>query len=146
MVLTSKATLQINKPIEEVFEGIVDPEKMTKYFISESSGRLDSSRDLVWKFPEFPETFPITKIVVKTPNLISFVWDPETNVTITLKEWYDHSTVVNVEENGKEYSENNLEWLLSNTAGWANFLACLKAYLEYGIELRKGAFDFMRKT
>lgn len=146
MILTSKATLQINKPIEEVFEGIVAPEKMTKYFISESSDRLDSGVDLVWKFPEFPETFPITKIVVESPNLISFVWDPETNVTITLKEWYDHSTVVNVEENGKEYSENNLEWLLSNTAGWANFLACLKAYLEYGIELRKGAFDFMRKT
>lgn len=30
-----------------------------------------------------------------------------------------------------------------NTEGWANFLACLKAYLEYGINLRKGAFDFL---
>lgn len=29
-----------------------------------------------------------------------------------------------------------------NTEGWANFLACLKAYLDYGINLRKGAFDF----
>ena len=29
------------------------------------------------------------------------------------------------------------------TAGRANFLACLKAYLEYGINLRKVAFDFM---
>ena len=26
----------------------------------------------------------------------------------------------------------------------SNFLACLKAYLEYGINLRKGAFDFMK--
>lgn len=24
------------------------------------------------------------------------------------------------------------------------FLACLKAYLEYGINLGKGAFDFMK--
>ena len=24
-------------------------------------------------------------------------------------------------------------------------LACLKCYLEYGINLRKGAFDYMRK-
>ena len=35
---------------------------------------------------------------------------------------------------------------LGNTEGWANFLACMKAYLEYGIQLRKGAFDFMREN
>ena len=34
--------------------------------------------------------------------------------------------------------------LMGQTEGWANFLACLKAYLEYGINLRKGAFDFMK--
>lgn len=27
----------------------------------------------------------------------------------------------------------------------AYFLACLKGYLEYGIQLRKGAFDCMKK-
>jgi hypothetical protein len=36
--------------------------------------------------------------------------------------------------------------VIGNTEGWANFLACMKAYLEYGIQLRKGAFDFMRKN
>jgi len=45
----------------------------------------------------------------------------------------------------KQYNENNLKWALGNTEGWANFLACMKAYLEYGINLRKGAFDFMKK-
>jgi len=34
---------------------------------------------------------------------------------------------------------------MGNTGGWANFLACLKAYLEYGINLRKDSFDFMAK-
>ncbi|MFD2697467.1 hypothetical protein ACFSQ0_05650 [Mesonia sediminis] len=57
----------------------------------------------------------------------------------------DGSTLVKVNENGKEFSEDNLKWALENSGGWANFLACLKAYLEYGIQLRKGAFDFMRK-
>lgn len=38
-------------------------------------------------------------------------------------------------------SENGICWLKSNTEGWANFLTCLKAYLEYGINLRQGAFD-----
>ena len=40
-------------------------------------------------------------------------------------------------------NEAGIKWLKGNTEGWANFLACLKAWLEYGIHLRKGAFDFM---
>jgi len=42
MKLESNAIIQIQKPIDEVFEGIVNPDKMTKYFISESSGPLET--------------------------------------------------------------------------------------------------------
>lgn len=145
MRLESNATIQIQKPVEEVFEGIVNPEKMTKYFISESNGELETGKDLIWKFPEFDDKFPIKEIKLETNRSISFVWDPETVVKITLEKLPDNSTIVRVNENGKELNEDNLKWALENSGGWANFLACLKAYLEYGIQLRKGAFDFMRK-
>ncbi|WP_121667474.1 SRPBCC domain-containing protein [Mesonia aquimarina] len=145
MNLESKAFIQIQKPMAEVFEGIVNPEHMTKYFISESSGRLESGKEVIWKFPEFEEEFPVTEIQTEHHQLISFVWDPETRVTITLEELADESTVVRINEKEKELNEENLEWALLNSGGWANFLACLKAYLEYGIQLRKGAFDFMRE-
>ncbi len=145
MRLESNATIQIQKPVEEVFEGIVNPEKMTKYFISESNGKLETGKDLIWKFPEFDDKFPIKEIKLETNRSISFVWDPETVVKITLEKLPDNSTIVRVNENGKELNEDNLKWALENSGGWANFLACLKAYLEYGIQLRKGAFDFMRK-
>ena len=145
MRLESNATIQIQKPVEEVFEGIVNPEKMTKYFISESSGRLETGKDVIWKFPEFDDKFPVQEIKIETNRSISFVWDPETVVKITLEKLPDNSTIVRVNENGKELNEDNLKWALDNSGGWANFLACMKAYLEYGIQLRKGAFDFMRK-
>lgn len=145
MRLECNATIQIQKPIEEVFEGIVNPDKMTNYFISESSGRLENGKNVIWKFPEFDLQFPIKKINLEVNRSISFVWDPETIVKITLEKLPDHSTIVKVNENGKEYNEENLKWALENSGGWANFLACMKAYLEYGIQLRKGAFDFMRK-
>ncbi|PWL38005.1 ATPase [Flagellimonas aquimarina] len=145
MKLESNGTLQIQKPINEVFEGIVNPEKMTKYFISESSGKLETGKNVIWKFPEFPDKFPIKDIKIETNRSISFVWDPDTVVTITLEALPDNSTLVKVNENGKEFNEDNLKWVLENTAGWANFLACMKAFLEYGIQLRKGAFEFMRK-
>ena len=146
MKLKSKASIQIQKPVEEVFEGIVNPEKMTKYFISESNGRLEAGKKVIWKFPEFDDKFPITEIKIETNRTISFVWDPETIVTITLEKLPDNSTVVRVNENGKELNADNLKWAINNSGGWANFLACLKAYLEYGIQLRKGAFDFMRRN
>ncbi len=146
MKLSAKATIQIQKPIEEVFEGIVNPDKMTHYFISESTGRLETGAELSWKFPEFPERFPIKDIQTENNKLVSFVWDNETIVSIFLEAQPDQSTVVKVSESEKEFNENNLKWALGNTEGWANFLACMKAYLEHGIELRKGAFDFMRKS
>ncbi|MFD1314901.1 SRPBCC domain-containing protein [Namhaeicola litoreus] len=144
MTLETNSSIQIQKPVEEVFEGIVNPEKMTKYFISESSGRLVTGKEVIWKFPEFEDKFPITDIKIETNRSIFFVWDPETVVKITLEKLADQSTLVRVNENGKEFNEDNLKWALDNSGGWANFLACLKAYLEYGIQLRKGAFDFMR--
>lgn len=146
MRLETNATIQIQRPIEEVFEGMVNPEKMTRYFISESSGPLESGKEVIWKFPEFDDQFPVKVLKIDANRSISFVWDPETVVTITLEALPDDSTLVRVNENGKELNEDNLKWALENSGGWANFLACMKAYLEYNIQLRKGAFEFMRKN
>ncbi|WP_281228275.1 SRPBCC domain-containing protein [Flavobacterium aquiphilum] len=146
MKLVAKASIQIQKPIKKVFEGIVNPEKMTNYFISESTGKMETGKELTWKFPEFDQRFPIKNITTKINSSVSFVWDLATIVTIALEAQPDKSTVVKVTEDGKEFNEENLKWAIGNTEGWANFLACMKAYLEYGIHLRKGAFDFMREN
>jgi len=143
MSYTSRASLQIQKPIATVFDAVVDPVHLTKYFISESSGRLETGKDVLWKFPEFEERFPITQVVIEDNHSVSFVWDPETHVHISFVPQEDGSTVVNVAEGSKEATDENMQWLISNIGGWANFLSCMKAYLEYGIQLRKGAYDFM---
>jgi|SRR5690606_21381882 len=145
MKLTAQATLQIQKPVSEVFEAIVNPDQLTKYFISESSGRMESGKELTWEFGDFPGKFPVKVIEIQTNQLISFVWDEETLVTIILESHSENSTVVKVTEGEKDLNEENLKWLIGNTFGWGNFLDCMKAYLEYGINLRKGAFDYMKK-
>ena len=75
MKLESNAIIQIQKPIDEVFEGIVNPDKMTKYFISESSGALETGKEVIWKFPEFEDKFPIKDIKIENNSSIYFVWD-----------------------------------------------------------------------
>ena len=59
-----------------------------------------------------------------------------------LEPGHNNSTIITVTEKDMPNNEEGIKWLKGNTEGWANFLACLKAYLEYGINLRKGAFDY----
>ncbi len=144
--LVVNTELQVRKPLHEVFEAVVNPEHMTQYFISESSGRMEPGKTLMWKFPEFSEEFPVYTEKIIPNELISFSWDNNGRsfiVEIRFTEKKNKSTLVSVSEAGAENNEEGILWLKQNTAGWANFLACLKAYLEHGINLRKGGFDYM---
>lgn len=145
-MLEIETALQILKPADEVFEAIVDPKKMSNYFISKSSGRMEEGRQINWRFPEFDMEFPVRISKIESNKYISFYWDvdgKELLVEMTLTSRDNNKTVVTIKEKSRNNDEAGIKWLKGNTAGWANFLACLKAFLEYGINLRKGAFDFM---
>jgi len=147
--LEVKAAIQIIKPANEVFEAIVDPEKMSNYFISHGSGRMENGKEITWKFPEFEQVAPIRVDKIEMDKYISFYWENDgvdLFVEMNLTPAGNSSTIVNISEKSRKNDEAGIKWLQGNTEGWANFLACLKAYLEYGINLRKGAFDFMSDT
>ena len=139
------ASLKVLKPAHEVFEAIVDPAKMSNYFISSSTGRMEEGKTLTWQFPEFDMKFPVKVDRIVNDELISYRWDDldgtETQVEINLKKMEGESCIVTVTEKSRDNNEEGINWLRRNTEGWANFLACLKAWMEYGINLRKGAFD-----
>ncbi|MCK9641021.1 MAG: SRPBCC domain-containing protein [Prolixibacteraceae bacterium] len=146
--LVIKAAIQIQKPIHEVFEAIVDPQKMSNYFISKASGRMEEGKQILWQFPEFDMEFPIRVGKIEKDQYISYYWEVdklELLVEFTLTTPKPGNTLVSVTEKSRNNDEAGIKWLGQNTEGWANFLACLKCYLEYGINLRKGAFDYMRK-
>lgn len=143
--LEIKTDLQVLKPPDEVFEAIVDPAKMSNYFISKGSGRLEEGKTVIWRFPEFDFEFPVRGGKMEKDSYISFYWDTDgkeliVEITLTRRK---EGTLVTVTEKSMPDDEAGLKWLQGNTAGWANFLACLKAYLEYGINLRKGAFTHL---
>jgi len=148
-LLEINTALQIQKPIAEVFEAIANPDQMCHYFISESTGRMEAGKTLIWKFPEFTMEIPVRVVNVVPTQYIAYYWNDNqqellVEISLTIKE--NDSTLVRVTEKSRENDEAGIKWLKGNTEGWANFLACLKAYLEYGINLRKGGFDFMRTT
>lgn len=143
--LQIKTALRVAKPAPVVFEAIVDPAQMTNYFIASGSSRMEEGQTVQWSFPEMEGSFPVQVKKVVVNREVVFNWNDtdgsETTVTITLQPVGESVTFVIVTEGEKEATDDGIRWLKSNTEGWANFLACLKAFLEYGINLRKGAFD-----
>lgn len=140
--LEIKTSIKINKLPQEVFNAIVDPANMTNYFISSSTGFMKDGVSLTWKFPEMDIEFPVTVGKIINEAYISFYWDPvmdgeQTLVEITLKHEAENKTRIIVTEKSKPNDAVSIKWLKDNTEGWAHFLACLKAWLEHGINLRR---------
>ncbi len=147
-LLSINVAMQIQKPINEVFEAIIHPEQMSHYFISESSGIMEEGKNLIWKFPEFEFECPIRVGKIEINKYISYYWfmdEIELLVEITLTSKENNTTLVSISEKSRNNDEAGIKWLSGNSFGWSNFLACLKAYLEYGINLRKGSFDYLKK-
>ncbi|PKD17582.1 ATPase [Salegentibacter salinarum] len=146
--LEIKTALQIAKPKTEIYQAIIDTEHMKNYFIAEGLGMMEEGKSISWKFPEFDEYVPVNVLKLIPNELISFEWEgakgKNLEVKIILTEMPNNSTLVKITEGKMEVDEMGIQWFGGNTEGWANFLACLKAYLEYGINLRKGGFDFMK--
>ena len=149
-ILEIKAALQIGKPVREVFEAIVDPTQMSNYFISRSSGRMESGTTLHWEFPEFDNSYPVEVDRVEPDRYVSFRWegakDHNTLVEIGLEPRENDTTLVRITEGTLPNNEAGIQWLLDNGEGWANFLACLKAWLEFGINLRTGGYDYLKQS
>ena len=138
--------MKILKPASEVYEAIVDPKKLSVYFIGKSSGRMQEGSTVYWNFTEHPGDVPIevTKLV---PNeLIRFNWNGDdftykTQVEITLKAIAADITLISISETGWKQDDKGTKSSYRNCGGWMNMICCLKAYIEYGINLRKGAFE-----
>ena len=103
-VLEINVAMQISKPINQVFEAIVNPEKMCNYFISQSTGRMEKDKDLIWKFTELDFECPV-KVVKVESNFISFYWEnsgKELLVEIKLSTIGDNFTLVKISEKSME--------------------------------------------
>ncbi|MDI9337805.1 MAG: SRPBCC domain-containing protein [Alphaproteobacteria bacterium] len=142
-----KTSLQIQKPSHVVFESITNFNLLKNYFISEYKGDLDKTKHIIWYFNEFKFGVPIKiKTLIPYSTLI-FEWDIKnfkTSVNIMVIPLNLNESLVTITEETIESSNKNFEWLKQNTEGWTFFLACLKAYLEYNINLRKGALHFLK--
>lgn len=130
----------ISRPAEQVFEAWVDPARMAGYFISRGSGRLEAGQTVVWHWDDFGAQLDVEVLVVERPQRLSFRWSASgvpAQVEATFAAESPGSTRVTVIEAGWWPDAEGIARYGQQTEGWVHMLTCLKAYLEYGINLRE---------
>lgn len=142
MELKFQVQQRIQKPVAEVFDAVVNPKKLSGYFIEKASGPLAEGATVSWKFPEFPIEFDVVVRQVSQDERLVFEWPAEggypTRVEMVFKPLDARSTLVQVSESGWKEDADGLKASYGNCSGWMHMVMCLKAWLEYGINLRAG--------
>ncbi|MCG3089767.1 SRPBCC family protein [Sporosarcina cyprini] len=129
--------MKIQKRPEDVFEALVDPAQMSKYWFSSGTHRMEPGKTIIWRYEEYNAEGKVHVKEVEKPRKIQFVWGEEgqeTTVTISLEELGDQTTLVTVEEEGlSEEDPHLIAKMLGQKEGWVYMLTCLKGYVENGI-------------
>lgn len=154
MDLKFQVQLKIQKPLEEVFDAVHSPDKLSGYFTTGgASAPLTEGTTVQWAFADNPGdekmSFPV-KVEKVIPNeQIVIEWegskDLDTRVEIKFVQAGPADTIVQISETGWRETQEDLDRSYMNCFGWGQMLCCLKAYTEYGINLRKGAFEGLYK-
>lgn len=140
-VLRVKTGIKICRSVHEVYEAIVDPEKMSQYFITYGSGRMEEGETIRWRWEDANAECIVRVKKVELDKCVSFSWssnNAETLVEILLEPIGESTTTVKVTETGWLPDAEGIARLAEQTQGWMHMLCCLKAFIEFGINLRVG--------
>jgi uncharacterized protein YndB with AHSA1/START domain len=146
MELKFQIQTKMQKPVAEVFDAVYNPKKITQYFATESaSAPLDEGTKVLWRFADYPGDVPLSVKKVVPNELIAFEWETmeggyNTQVEMRFEALSAEETLVSISEGNWKENQKGLNSSYGNCYGWMQMSCCLKAYLEYGINLRKGFF------
>ena len=141
-----RVSARIARPAAEVFDAVVNPQKLSGYFttIKGASAPLIAGTTVTWwgSVPvEVDEVLPHKRIVLR--------WDGaapgssatyKTRIEMNFEPLDDAATLVTIAETGWHEEPSDYRASYRNCEGWTQMLCCLKAYLEYGINLRQGYY------
>jgi uncharacterized protein YndB with AHSA1/START domain len=134
--------LKIRKPVAEVFAAVVDAQKLSSYFVRTASGPLAAGATVEWSFVEAPRPIPVHVREVDPDARIIFEWPAaggyETCVEMEFVPLDGANTMVKISEHGWREDAEGVKGSYDNAGGWMHMLCCLKARLEYDINLRAG--------
>ena len=141
----------ISKPPAEVYEAVADPNILSEYFTTGGAvGRVETGATVQWDFADFPGAFPVTVVEARAPESITFQWAGDaaatslptgTEVNFVFRPVDDGTrTEVRISERSWKPTPEGANRAFGNCMGWVGMLAAMKAWLEYGVNLREGFY------
>jgi uncharacterized protein YndB with AHSA1/START domain len=139
-----RVSARISKPVGEVFDAVVNPKKLSGYFttIRGASAPLIPGTTVTW----WGEV-PVEVDEVEADKRIVLRWDGagtdasyKTRIDMNFAPLEDGATLVTIAETGWREDARAVRRSYDNCEGWTQMLCSMKAYLEYGINLREGYY------
>lgn len=161
MDLKFEVSARISRPVEDVFEAVADPEKLSSYFTTGGAkSRPETGATVIWDFHDYPGAFPVEIIEVEPNRHIILKWEafePDdqadtgsaasetapymTTATLRFEPLeLNTRTLVTISEQGWRQTPGGLKASYRSCMGWSQMLCAMKAYVEYGINLREGMY------
>ena len=127
----AKASQLINCQPREAFDAFVDPERITQFWLSASSGPLSKSAKVTWHFmvPGAVDTITVTEF--EPAALIAFNWSDGSNTRLEFSAHSSEMTKVSVEAQGSA-GDDLVEQIVNTTEGFSIVLCDLKTLIESG--------------
>lgn len=135
----AKAQMLIRRPAVEVFEAFVDPAVTTRFWFTQSSGRLVVGSKIRWDWEMYGVSTTVDVKAIEEHKRILIEWNGPHNPSLV--EWRfeprdDGHTLVRIRNWRFEGDANRtVAAALDSTGGFSFVLANAKAFLEHGLAL-----------
>ena len=138
---------KIERPVSDVFDAIVNENKICNYFVDKTSGPLTEGDRVVWSWEKWGD-FPVVVRKITENRLIHLEANPkewkktdddscdDVSVFLEFESLDDGSTMLIISEQGWKTDESGLKGSHDNCSGWTHMAMCLKAWIEHGIDMR----------
>lgn len=134
----AEAQMRIRKPIEQVFDAFIDPDKTKNFWFTKGSSKLEKGITVTWEWEMYGiKTEVYVKDIIPNEN-ISIEWggNDKSLVDFNFVALSDGSTYVMIKQYGFSITGEALhEAIKDATGGFTTVVDGLKAYLEHGINL-----------
>ena len=128
----ARVTMFIAARPEQVYAAFVEPDMLTKFWLSKASGPLQLGETVHWNFMVEGAEVDTTATLMDDGRRLAWDWGDESKVTIELERLENGTAVTLVNDGFAQKGEKLVEAALDATEGFAIVLADLKTLLESG--------------
>lgn len=139
--ITAKATSIVHAAPAQVFEAIVNPDIMSKYWFTRRDAGLKQGEIVLWYIGDHEDAFAFEvhiKELIESELIRVEWWGGEhfTEVTFRLRKTEADHTHLSIEEQGFKGPANDIvASALDSTSGFNQVIIALKALVEHGVSI-----------